>query len=149
MINLSQTFFPTMRQTFLGRLLKPAHHFGKRMPRVFFSSSSQFQAIIAQKNRVEEDLQNKNRQLEEYLQKIQEQNEQLQEIAWIQSHQMRSPVATILGLAGLFNYDDYSDPVNAEILRGLRKSTNKLDCLISEIVRKTGSLKETSIEEHC
>ena len=42
-----------------------------------------------------------------HLQKIEEQNTALREIAFIESHKVRGPVATILGLEQLFNHNDY------------------------------------------
>jgi len=45
-------------------------------------------------------------QSHQHLQKIEEQNKRLREIAWIQSHLVRAPVASILGLAQLCNPDD-------------------------------------------
>src|SRR5690606_16295316 len=69
--------------------------------------------------------------------KLKQQNEQLLEIAWMQSHQVRAPVATILGLINLFNYNDLSDPFNAEILRNMKTATLRFDDAIQEIVRKT------------
>lgn len=73
----------------------------------------------------------------EYLQQIQVQNERLMEISWIQSHKVRGPVASILGLAQIFNENDISDPINVEILRKLKIATNDLDDIIREINGKT------------
>ena len=67
------------------------------------------------------------------LQKMEEQKQRLKEIAWVQSHRMRSPVATILGMADLFNYDDPSDPMNAEVLGHIKDLTHKLDDMIHEV----------------
>jgi len=62
---------------------------------------------------------------------------QLDDIAWIQSHKVRSQVATILGLAQLFNYDDASDENNAWVISGFKEATEKLDEIIKEIDFKT------------
>lgn len=67
------------------------------------------------------------------LQKMEEQKKKLKEIAWVQSHKMRSPVATILGMAELFNYDDPTDPVNAEVLNNIKSLTQSLDKMIHEV----------------
>jgi len=69
--------------------------------------------------------------------RIESQNKVLRDIAWIQSHKVRGPVANILGLAQLFNYNNPADPINKEILDGLRVSTNELDDIIKEVVDKT------------
>ena len=72
--------------------------------------------------------------------KIQEQNEKLREIAWIQSHKVRGPVASILGLAELLNYDMLDSEVNRDILLQLKIATNNLDSIIKEVVDKTNSI---------
>jgi hypothetical protein len=71
------------------------------------------------------------------LEKIDLQKDRLDEIAWIQSHKVRSQVATILGLAQLFNYDDETDKINVEIITGFKEATEKLDEIIREIDSKT------------
>ncbi|MBS1586537.1 MAG: PAS domain S-box protein [Bacteroidetes bacterium] len=71
--------------------------------------------------------------------KIEAQNEVLKEIAWLQSHKVRGPVASILGLAQLFNYSDPSDPMNQEILEGIKFASTGLDNIIREVVDKTSS----------
>ncbi|RDC62985.1 PAS domain-containing protein [Adhaeribacter pallidiroseus] len=74
--------------------------------------------------------------------KIQEQNEKLKEIAWIQSHKVRVPVANILGLVNAFNYQDLTDPFNLEVLTNLLTVTNDLDLIIREIVDKTNEIED-------
>ncbi|MBW7913734.1 MAG: hypothetical protein H3C54_08590 [Taibaiella sp.] len=74
-----------------------------------------------------------------YLEKIQTQNQRLKDIAWIQSHKVRAPVASILGLVQLFNKDNPEDPINLEILQGVTEAANTLDGVIKEINAKTQS----------
>jgi len=69
--------------------------------------------------------------------KIEEQNKTLKEIAWIQSHKVRGPVANIIGLAQLFNYENPADPINKEIMDGIKVMTSNLDELIQEVVEIT------------
>lgn len=68
-----------------------------------------------------------------HLQRIEQQNKRLKKIAWVQSHRMRSPVATILGLAEIFNHADPSDPMNAEIISSIKEQSQKLDEMIHEV----------------
>lgn len=75
-----------------------------------------------------------------YIQKIQMQNQRLKDIAWIQSHKVRAPVASILGLVQLFNTGEPHDPINAEVLQGLTEAANNLDEVIKEITAKTENL---------
>jgi len=74
--------------------------------------------------------------------KIQKQNEKLREIAWIQSHEVRVPVANILGLINAFNYKNLSDPFNLEVLANLNIVTHDLDSIIRDIVNKTNEVEE-------
>lgn len=72
-----------------------------------------------------------------HLYKIEEQNTALREIAFIESHKVRGPVATIMGLVQLMNTEDPSDPVNKDVVEGIGKVTNDLDLIIREVVRKS------------
>jgi len=72
-----------------------------------------------------------------HLLKIEEQNTALREIAFIESHKVRGPLATILGLEQLFNYDDTSDPINKEVIDGITKVSHELDLIIREVVRRS------------
>ncbi len=74
--------------------------------------------------------------------KIEEQNRVLKEIAVIQSHKIRGPVATILGLTQLFNRDDINDPVNSEIVEGVVDVTRELDKTIREVVEKANAINK-------
>jgi signal transduction histidine kinase len=74
---------------------------------------------------------------QEYLHKIEDQNKCLREIAWIQSHRVRTPVASILGLSSLCSIDDSP---NAEIIPMLKKSAENLDQVIMEITELGQSL---------
>jgi len=71
--------------------------------------------------------------------KIQQQNERLKEIAWIQSHKVRGPVASILGLISLVRQES-EDPHNFEIVEMLHKATEDLDNIIREVVAKTNDI---------
>ncbi len=75
-----------------------------------------------------------------HLLKIEEQNTALREIAFIESHKVRGPVSTILGLEQLFNYNDFSDPINKLIIEGISKTTKDLDLIVREVVRKSNEI---------
>ena len=74
---------------------------------------------------------------QEHLHKIEDQNKRLREIAWIQSHRVRVPVASILGLVQLC---DLNDSPNAEIIPKLKISAEQLDKVIMEITGLTDDL---------
>ncbi|MBL7719245.1 MAG: PAS domain S-box protein [Flavipsychrobacter sp.] len=75
-----------------------------------------------------------------YLQRIEQQNEVLNDIARTQSHEVRGPVARIIGLAELLNHTDASDPANSEIIQGIKTSALELDSIIKKVVSKTSAL---------
>jgi PAS domain S-box-containing protein len=66
---------------------------------------------------------------------VQMQSNKLNEIAWIQSHRKRQPVARILGLIGLIDKSELTEK-NKEILNLLEHTTNELDHIINDIVIK-------------
>jgi GAF domain-containing protein len=68
---------------------------------------------------------------------ILDQNNRLHSIANISSHELRRPVATILGLVNLFDRDDMLNPLNKEIIAHLDTSARELDDVIHSIVEKT------------
>jgi len=65
------------------------------------------------------------------------QNNKLREIAFLQSHQVRAPIANVQGLYQLFNFNNPSDPINTEILEKLKISSEALDAVIRRIVQST------------
>jgi PAS domain S-box-containing protein len=75
-----------------------------------------------------------------HLLRIEEQNTALREIAFIESHKVRGPVATIMGLEQFFNYVDPTDPVNKEIMENISKLTKELDAIIREVVNKSNEI---------
>lgn len=75
-----------------------------------------------------------------HLHRIEQQNEILREIAFIESHKMRGPVATILGLEQFYNYTDPADPINREIMDGIKNVSLELDSIIREVVRLTNEI---------
>jgi len=76
---------------------------------------------------------------------IEYKNALLEKIAWIQSHEMRRPVSTILGLIQLLNADD---PENGEIIRMLHQSSQELDQKIKMIVRLTESIEKERLRDN-
>lgn len=75
---------------------------------------------------------------------IEKHAETLREIAKIQSHEIRRPVANIIGLTDLMDLEHKPIEENLQILQYLRQSAQELDDLISRIVDKTQSDSEES-----
>ncbi|HET6990244.1 MAG TPA: response regulator [Bacteroidia bacterium] len=72
--------------------------------------------------------------------KLKIQHQKLFEIAILQSHQVRRPVANVLGLINLINFENPNDPNNTEVIRHLRQTTTDFDNIIHEVVKKTNEI---------
>jgi len=73
-----------------------------------------------------------------YIRKIEEQNEAFKEIAWIQSHVVRAPLARLLGLANLLEIsEEESIQENNELLDHIKTSVLELDKIVRDINDKS------------
>ncbi len=69
---------------------------------------------------------------------ILQQNKTLQEIAWLQSHELRRPVANILGLCDLLkNYQNETEEMKNKYIDYMLQAAKELDEIIHRIVDKT------------
>jgi len=66
-----------------------------------------------------------------------EQNERLKNIASLSSHELRRPVASMLGLLNIIDNENFSNPENQQIIEHLRTVGNEIDEVIRLIVNKT------------
>ena len=71
-----------------------------------------------------------------YLQSIEQQNEILKEIAWMQSHVVRAPLARIMGFVDLINASSKIED-KIEMLPFILDSAKELDIIVKEIVNKS------------
>lgn len=69
--------------------------------------------------------------------RLTEQTRRLQDIAAISSHNIRRPVATIMGLVNLFDKKNPDNPLNKDIVEHLETTAIELDQVIHTIVEKT------------
>ena len=65
------------------------------------------------------------------------QNRKLMEIAWVQSHEVRAPLARIMGLVQLVSRYPEEQIELKETIQHILQSANDLDEIIRKIVRKT------------
>jgi len=68
--------------------------------------------------------------------RVMQQNQRLMEIALINAHEIRRPVATILGLIQLFNRSTIKNEAEQELLTHLESATRELDEVIKRIIDK-------------
>ncbi len=73
--------------------------------------------------------------------KIMAQLEILREISSMQSHQVRSPISSLLGLINLIDFDNPSSTLNFEIISKVKIVGEKLDETIHNIVSKTNEVE--------
>jgi len=74
------------------------------------------------------------------LRKIESQNELLKEIAWAQSHVVRAPLANLQGFIKLLKEEINEGTTDLKLLDYIIDSTEKLDEIIHEIVKKTNEI---------
>ncbi|MBC3538697.1 PAS domain S-box protein [Rufibacter sediminis] len=55
------------------------------------------------------------------------QNEHLRQFTYIVSHNLRAPVANIVGLLHLYNRKNHADPINSLLINKLERTTHRLD----------------------
>jgi|GEM_PF-3188249 len=75
------------------------------------------------------------------IRRIEAQNKLLSEIAYNQSHNIRRPIATILGLLGLIDPNDPADPENGEILKSLKMMAMEIDGVIKDCVHQINTIE--------
>jgi len=90
-----------------------------------------------------EELSDSNKELVEY-------NNRLEQFAFVTAHNLRGPVATLLGLAQLYNYKNISDPVNYTVFERSHETTKKLDGIIKDLagildLQRTAALQKTEV----
>jgi len=78
-------------------------------------------------------------------QAIEARNEKLREVAWIQSHKLRAPLAKIMGLVQMLSGKINEDPAVGKILAYIDNSAQELDQVVREVVSKSEELDKTDL----
>ncbi|MBZ9650939.1 PAS domain S-box protein [Psychroflexus montanilacus] len=77
------------------------------------------------------------------------QNKVLRQISWKQSHEIRKPVANILGLSDLFNLEHLDSDTNIKTITYLKEAATELDQLTKAIVAEANSNEyKTEFKKH-
>ncbi|MES3018678.1 MAG: PAS domain S-box protein [Bacteroidota bacterium] len=71
-----------------------------------------------------------------YVEAIEKQNQRLSEIAWIQSHVVRAPIARLMGLIDLIKQPGNDEELKLELLGHVLGSAHELDSIVREITQK-------------
>lgn len=75
-----------------------------------------------------------------FVKRIEDKNLTLKDIAQTQSHDVRGPLATIVGLTSLLEEDDFNTKQAKEVIAGIKESTAQLDDIIRKIVKRAESI---------
>ncbi len=89
--------------------------------------------ISSLNNTLEERVQERTQQLEAALKDLQKQNQALEQFSFTISHNLRSPIAHIMGLISIFNLEHQDDPLNLRILTNLQKSAENLNKVVADL----------------
>jgi PAS domain S-box-containing protein len=76
------------------------------------------------------------------IQRLQEQNKGLREIAWMNAHEVRRPVVSILSIAQLFDKSNNDVSLNNQLIEWLYTSTSQLDEIIHKLEAKVKELEK-------
>lgn len=82
-----------------------------------------------------------------YVETIEKQNATFREIAWIQSHVVRAPLARLLGLVNLLETElPDQNSENSLLIKYIKDSANELDDIVREISKKSENI--APLENH-
>ncbi|QJB34813.1 PAS domain-containing protein [Chitinophaga oryzae] len=73
--------------------------------------------------------------------RLEKQNKTLREIAWINSHEIRRPVVSILSITNLFDKSNQDVHLNSRLMEWLHQSTRQLDEIIHKIEHKVKNIE--------
>lgn len=76
-----------------------------------------------------------------YIEQIEKQNQKLKEIAWIQSHVVRAPLARIMGLTNIIKNYGIDETDSEDLISLLLTSAEELDVIIKDITKKSEALQ--------
>ncbi len=80
-------------------------------------------------------------EIKKYTNAIEEQNKKFKEIAWLQSHIVRAPLARMMGIINLLRDNNLDITEHREFLQHLSTSADELDAIIKDITEKAQEIK--------
>lgn len=75
-----------------------------------------------------------------YIKAIEQQNDKLRDIAWVQSHVVRTPLSRLMAIANLLQEGADSEEETTELLQFMKQSADELDAIINDISSKTDGI---------
>lgn len=73
------------------------------------------------------------KQLQVTVESLSQRNKDLEQFSYIVSHNLRAPIAHLIGLANIFNKETPEDPMNQEILTHVQKAAYNLDVIVRDL----------------
>ncbi|HBK87306.1 MAG: 7TM diverse intracellular signaling domain-containing protein [Cyclobacteriaceae bacterium] len=98
-----------------------------------FENQEQQRIIESHNRQLEAAVDQRTMQLEESNSVLRGQMHKLEQFNFIIAHNLRSPVARLLGLSNIFNRDNLSDPVNEVVMEKTSEAANDLDKVINDL----------------
>jgi signal transduction histidine kinase len=89
--------------------------------------------VRAINDQLEHTVQLRTEELNKIIDELSARNQNLEQFSYIVSHNMRAPVARVLGLLDLFDRNTPSNPFNQEILQYLDESAQNLNTIIADL----------------
>jgi signal transduction histidine kinase len=110
----------------------------------------QKEEIEAINNNLEQTVVQRTQQLQFTVGNLSHRNQDLEQFSYIVSHNLRAPIAHLIGLANVFNKENIADPMNHEILAHVQKSAYNLDMIVKDLthilsIRNDLTLKKDNI----
>lgn len=95
--------------------------------------SEQNEEIKALNENLEEQVQHRTSELRKTLTNLEKRNRDLDQFSHVISHNLRGPVANILGLGHVINRKNTADPINIEVFDRLQGATHALDSVVKDL----------------
>ncbi|UYQ95906.1 PAS domain S-box protein [Chitinophaga horti] len=73
-------------------------------------------------------------------QQLETTNRHLMEVAYISSHRLRRPVASLLGVMALFDKQNMNNPENGQLVSYIEKLTQEMDAMLHELADKCNQI---------
>jgi PAS domain S-box-containing protein len=105
----------------------------------FFDENGKFKGVIGISSDITErkiadnKLLNLNKSLRNYTKELVAANKGLEQFSYIVSHNLRAPVANIIGLGDLINNEDYPDDLKQQLLEEIINNIGRLDSIIKDL----------------
>ncbi|MBN8652847.1 MAG: tetratricopeptide repeat protein [Cytophagales bacterium] len=95
--------------------------------------NAQNESIKQLNESLEEKVEKRTAELRQTLHRLEKRNRELDQFSHVISHNLRGPVARILGLGKLINREQPADPLNLEVFDRTVQATNNLDSVVKDL----------------